>query len=31
MRASDAFRAIPLKPEQEELEEADEIRKKNKF
>lgn len=31
MRASDAFKAIPLKPEQEELEEADDIRKKNEF
>lgn len=31
MRASDAFKPIPLKPEQEELEEADDIRKKNQF
>jgi len=31
MKASEAFRPIPLKPEQEELEEADEIRKKNQF
>lgn len=27
MKASDAFKPIPLKPEQEELEEADELRK----
>ena len=31
MKASDAFRAIPLTEEQEEAEEADEIRAKNKF
>lgn len=31
MKASDAFKPIPLKPEQEELEEADELRKKNEF
>lgn len=31
MKASEAFRPIPLKPEQEELEEADEIRNRNKF
>jgi hypothetical protein len=31
MRASDAFKPIPPKPEQEELEEADDIRKKNQF
>lgn len=31
MKASEAFKPIPLKPEQEELEEADDIRKKNEF
>jgi hypothetical protein len=31
MKASDAFMAIPLTPEQEESEEADDIRKKNEF
>lgn len=31
MRASDAFRQIPLTPEQEEDEEAEEIAKKNEF
>jgi adenylate kinase len=31
MKASDAFKAIPLTPEQEESEEADDIRKKNEF
>ena len=31
MKASDAFKAIPLKPEQEELEEADDLRKANEF
>lgn len=31
MKASDAFKAIPLKPEQEELEEAEDLRKANEF